>query len=134
MGAFYPVGLSKGEWLEYYSKFFPTVEINSTYYRVPSPRTIQSWIKKSHESFQFSIKLPSTITHKEILNDPRHAAKLAEKFEETVINPVASKGLLGAALIQLTPYLKYPQGFEALQKLLREIDTSSFKLRGGAEK
>jgi uncharacterized protein YecE (DUF72 family) len=47
-GRFYPMELAKkkGEWLTYYAQFFDTVEINSTYYRPPGERQVQSWIKK----------------------------------------------------------------------------------------
>ncbi|MCK4456003.1 MAG: DUF72 domain-containing protein, partial [Thermoplasmata archaeon] len=48
IGAFYPESMrdKRGGWLEYYGRYFPTVEIDSTYYSVPGERTIQAWIAK----------------------------------------------------------------------------------------
>src|SRR5512136_1024769 len=49
VGRFYPIELAKrkDEWFSYYAQFFSTVEINSTFYRPPGERQVQSWIKKA---------------------------------------------------------------------------------------
>jgi uncharacterized protein YecE (DUF72 family) len=49
VGKFYPLKLAgkKAEWFSYYAQFFPTVEINSTFYRPPGELQVQSWIKIS---------------------------------------------------------------------------------------
>lgn len=125
-GCFYPSKMNRKKWLKYYQRYYHTVEINSTYYRVPSPRTVQGWIEKGEESFEYSLKLPQTVTHKEILGDQGRAVKLAARFEERVIEPIAKADCFGAALIQLTPYLEYPGGLEALETLFNALDTGRF--------
>ncbi len=54
-GVFYPDGLPKTEWLDFYSKFFPIVEINSTFYSLPSADTINTWKRKTDERFRFAL-------------------------------------------------------------------------------
>ncbi|MCU0852271.1 MAG: DUF72 domain-containing protein [Thermoplasmata archaeon] len=121
VGRFYPADLAKkkGDWLPYYSRFFPTVEINSTFYRVPNEFMVKSWIErgKQKEGFEFSLKLPQMITHESILkDDTEKAASQASSFEDICVKPLAEAGLLGGVLIQLTPYFKL-EGKESLGKL-----------------
>ena len=47
VGPVYPTTLSMREWFSYYAKIFRTVEINSTFYRVPSEKTLEGWIEKA---------------------------------------------------------------------------------------
>jgi uncharacterized protein YecE (DUF72 family) len=111
MGNFYPESLrsSKGEWLNYYGQYLKTVEINSTFYRVPSEHIINSWVKKAKnfDTFEFSLKLPQAVTHEAIVKDSAEkAAKMAKAFEITCIRPLAINNLLGAVLIQLSPFFR----------------------------
>ena len=121
VGRFYPADLAKkkGEWLSYYSRYFPTVEINSTFYRVPNEFMVRSWIErgKQKQGFEFSVKLPQIITHDTILKDESEkASSQASSFESICVKPLADAGLLGGVLIQLTPYFKL-EGRESLGKL-----------------
>jgi uncharacterized protein YecE (DUF72 family) len=105
---FYPasLGSKKSEWLAYYAKFFPTVEINSTFYRVPNSDIVKAWIEKGSkiEKFEFSVKMPEIVTHESIVNDSAEkAAAQASSFEAICIEPLANAGLLGSVLIQLSP-------------------------------
>lgn len=61
---FYPENLEKNKWLSFYSKYFNTVEVNSTFYRIPFENIVKSWYKKVPDNFFFSIKGPKVITHK----------------------------------------------------------------------
>lgn len=111
VGRFYPTELAnrKGEWFAYYSKYFPTVEINSTFYRVPNEFMVRSWIEKGRQrmGFEFSVKLPQVVTHDSILKDsPDTAAAQARSFEEICVTPLAEAGLLGGVLIQMSPYFR----------------------------
>ncbi|TLY05274.1 MAG: DUF72 domain-containing protein, partial [Thaumarchaeota archaeon] len=63
VGGFYPADLPAGEYLSFYSKFFNCVEIDSSFYRIPSPFMIEQWKRKTPEGFLFSPKLPKKITH-----------------------------------------------------------------------
>jgi len=111
VGRFYPSELAKkkGEWLGYYSRYFPTVEINSTFYRVPNEFMVRSWIErgKQRPGFQFSVKLPQLVTHESILKEEAEkAVAQASSFEAICIKPLADEGLLGGVLVQLSPYFK----------------------------
>jgi len=63
-GSFYPATLDKGKLLDHYARFFPTVEINSTYYGIPSPNIVANWAKKVPDGFEFMIKVPQSLTHR----------------------------------------------------------------------
>ena len=63
-GDFYPENLSKSRWLEYYSKQFNTVEINNTFYRFPSEKTVKGWYNKTPENFKLTLKANQVITHR----------------------------------------------------------------------
>ncbi len=105
---FYPasIGSKKSEWLGYYAKFFPTVEINSTFYRVPNSDIVKAWMEKGSRigKFEFSVKMPEVVTHESIVNSSAEkAAAQASSFEAICIEPLANAGLLGSVLIQLSP-------------------------------
>lgn len=117
--------------MSYYSRFFPSVEINSTFYRVPNEFMVKSWIErgKQREGFEFSVKLPQLVTHGSILKeDVEKAAAQASSFQGICIKPLADAGLLGGVLIQLTPYFRL-DGKESLGKLrglLQILDTDIY--------
>ena len=69
VGNFYPRGLRPGEFLAEYSKRFETVEVNNTFYRVPSENALLKWRNQTPEGFLFSAKFPQIITHKKMLKD-----------------------------------------------------------------
>ncbi len=132
VGRFYPGDLAKrkGEWLSFYSRYFPTVEINSTFYRVPNEFMVRSWIERGKQrmGFQFSVKLPQLVTHESILKDNAEAAaNQASSFEQICVKPLADEGLLGGVLIQLTPYFKLEgkQSIGKLRSLFGILDTDS---------
>lgn len=132
IGPFYPESMrdKRGGWLEYYGKFFPTVEIDSTYYTVPGEITIQSWITKAKriENFDFSLKMHKDVTHMRILKDGERAATAAKDFENKVVRPLADNALLASVLIQLSPRFKYEgeeKGLKRLEVVLDELDTDN---------
>lgn len=133
VGRFYPTELAnrKGEWFAYYSRFFPTVEINSTFYRVPNEFMVKSWIEKGSQrlGFEFSVKLPQIVTHDSILKDSAEtAASEASNFEEVCVGPLAEAGLLGGVLIQMSPYFRL-EGRASLGKLralFQMLETDSY--------
>lgn len=99
-GPFYPSDLPESDMLRYYSERCPAVEINYTFYRMPTVRTLQGWAKETPESFIFSLKAPRRITHDMRLRD---AADPLTYFCDTA---KVLKGKLGALLFQLPPFLK----------------------------
>jgi uncharacterized protein YecE (DUF72 family) len=68
-GFFYPQALPAAEYLSYYAGHFDVVEVDSTFYRSPSPRMVAGWRQKTPEGFGFSLKVPQTITHEKLLRD-----------------------------------------------------------------
>jgi len=65
--SFYPPGMKPADYLSYYATKFDTVEVDSTFYRAPSPATVNGWARKTPESFLFSVKVPQAITHEKML-------------------------------------------------------------------
>ena len=100
VGPFYQTN-EKPKWLDYYATFFKTVEINSTYYRIPNQKLTNIWIEKGlkYEGFEYSLKFPRFYELDEL-------EALSSEFESTVLAPIEQNELLGAVLVQLTPYVK----------------------------
>jgi uncharacterized protein YecE (DUF72 family) len=70
-GPFYPVKLPSKDMLAYYAGRFSSVEINSTFYRLPEARVLDHWLDIVPEGFVFSAKANRYITHMKKLKDPR---------------------------------------------------------------
>jgi len=68
-GTFYPVGMKPSDYLSFYATKFNTVEVDSTFYRCPSPSTVRGWYAKTPEHFSFALKVPQEITHEKVLLD-----------------------------------------------------------------
>src|ERR1019366_1822226 len=68
-GSFYPEGTRPADFLRYFAQHFNSVEIDSTFYRIPSESTVQGWAKKTPEGFVFAAKVPQVITHEKVLVD-----------------------------------------------------------------
>jgi uncharacterized protein YecE (DUF72 family) len=130
VGKFYPLSLAgkKGEWFSYYADYFQTVEINSTFYRPPGEKQVQSWIKKARDlqGFEYSVKVPQLVTHKALVEgDVERAVFWAASFEKSCVKPLAEAGLLGCVLLQLSPYFK--NDASALAALKGLLDSLSYK-------
>jgi len=99
-GTFYPKELKAKQMLSYYSERFPTVEINNTFYRMPSPETVENWTKEVPQDFRFVLKAPQRITHQERLKNSADSLAAFVRASES----------LGARkapfLFQLPPFLK----------------------------
>ena len=75
-GRFYPQGLAQKHWLSFYAERFGTVEINNTFYRLPSPETFAGWAKTVPAGFIFAVKASRFITHIKRLKDPQKSVQL----------------------------------------------------------
>ena len=75
-GRFYPKDLPKGEWLGYFSKSFPTVEVNNTFYQLPKEETFVAWRDRSAEGFLVTVKASRYITHLRRLRNCRDPVRL----------------------------------------------------------
>lgn len=114
-GAFYPADLPESHWLEFYSKYFPAVEIDSTFYGPPPETAIRRWIDVTPASFRFACKLPREITHACRLRD---CTKELNEFLRA-IEPLAPK--LQVVLIQLPPSFAPKDGRQPLRKFLTQL-------------
>jgi uncharacterized protein YecE (DUF72 family) len=96
-GAFYPDGLPQRRWLEHYATVFGTVEVNSTFYRLPNRDAVARWAQQVPPGFRFTVKVSRYATHiKRLTTVADSARRLAERIE-----PLAETGLLGPWLWQL---------------------------------
>ncbi len=88
---FYPEKLSKAKWLEFYATHFSTVELNNTFYRLPSEAALTNWHDSSPADFIFAVKVSRFITHIKRLKD-------AEEPVETFLSRAR---ILGEKLVPL---------------------------------
>ena len=102
VGSFYPASHTKR--LQYYSQFFPTVEIEDTFcdniYSRMTKRTFYDMAKAVANNFQFSVKVPENITHIKRLDSRRHATVAFQNFLHK-ISPLKDANKLGAISLQL---------------------------------
>jgi uncharacterized protein YecE (DUF72 family) len=105
-GPFYPTNLENKAWLPYYSQIFNYVEIDSTYYNIPSDLIVKNWNKRTPDNFRFTAKFPKIITHEKQF---KSVEKDLELFYERM-DPLKEKLL--ALLIQLPPSYKLKEGLE----------------------
>jgi uncharacterized protein YecE (DUF72 family) len=98
--SFYPPEIEKGKMLDYYVRHFPTVEINTTYYRIPHPRVLENMARKAPPGFDFMVKVPQSFTHRRI-----DLEQDAADFKQA-IKPLAESGKLTGLLAQ------YPYSFK----------------------
>lgn len=94
--------------LRAYARVFDTVEINSTFYRVPSPGMVQGWTRFTPEDFVFAAKVPQTVTHDRLLDVARGADKDLHAYAE-LMRPLLEAGKLGPLLLQLPPRLRFEE-------------------------
>lgn len=106
-GAFYPEGIKDSGLLEYYSTRFNMVELDFTYYHLPSSRTLQAIERKTPAGFTFLVKAYKGMTHELPPSAEREAVFHA--FREAV-RPLDEAGKLGCVLLQ------YPFGFKPLSQ------------------
>ncbi len=118
-GPFYPEDLDTREWLSYYSQIFKFVEIDSTFYRIPSRLVVQNWARRTPEDFKFAVKFPKVITHEKQVDDGLF--ENVPRFFE-VMKPLQKK--LVAFLIQLPPWLDVTEGLNFLKNLESQLDNS----------
>jgi uncharacterized protein YecE (DUF72 family) len=125
-GSFYPSDLPAAKMLPYYASKFQTVEINYTFYRMPTPRLVAGWTAQVPDNFRFTLKAPRRITHDKRL----HAADVADPLRAFI----AAAGELGAKraalLFQLPPNFKKDLAvLNEFLSLLPPKTTAAFEFR-----
>lgn len=117
---YYPKELANREWLAYYAARFNSVEINSSFYRLPSVAQINAWRSAVGEHFQFAYKASRYLTHMKKLTDH------GESLEKMLDNAVALGSNLGPILFQLPPH--WHVNLARLERFLMHLPTRHCKL------
>lgn len=106
-GEFYPADLKPAGYLEYYSGRFECVELNSSFYHLPRPATVEGWLNRTPDTFRFCVKLSRFITHRKRLADSGEALdRFFGVFE-------ALRPKMGPVLIQLPPGMVFAPALAA---------------------
>lgn len=123
-GSFYPEDLPAKGMLAYYAQQFRTVEINNTFYRMPSASLLQTWADEVPDDFRFVLKAPQRITHVQQLID-------ADEAIGYLLDVAGTLGeRLGALLFQLPPRLKKDLArLDAFLALLPPPTRAAFEFR-----
>lgn len=96
-GKFYPNKTASKDYLAYYATQFNTVEVDSTFYRIPAAPTVTNWKQQTPEGFLFSLKFPQLITHVKMLRD-------CQRETDVFLDRVGLLGeKLGVLLLQFPP-------------------------------
>ena len=98
-GVFYPERCPARLWLEYYARHFDTVEVNATFYRLPTVKAVQGWVDQTPDDFTFAIKMSRYVTHVKRLRDLGPSLELFYSRLE----PLVRSPKLGPVLWQLPP-------------------------------
>ncbi len=119
VGPFYSPGTPPSEYLERYSRVFSLTEVDSSFYRAPTPFLTRRWASVTPDSFSFTPKFPREITHDPLGDD--WSAKVASFL--SALAPLRSAGKLGPLVAQFPPSFRRPSGASRLERLLAEIPT-----------
>jgi uncharacterized protein YecE (DUF72 family) len=113
-GGFYPADLPTSRWFDHYARTFDTVEVNNSFYRLPSPETFARWRAAAPPGFLYAVKASRFLTHMKKLKDPATPLDLffegARHLGET----------LGPVLYQLPP--RWPLNPDRLRQFLEALD------------
>jgi uncharacterized protein YecE (DUF72 family) len=113
LGVFYPAGARPAEMFQFYARHFDTVEINNSFYQLPTATTFDNWRESSPRNFCYALKASRFITHMKKLKDPQSSSAkfflVAERLDEK----------LGPILFQLPP--RWKVNLERLDEFLRSM-------------
>ncbi|HEY9854310.1 MAG TPA: DUF72 domain-containing protein, partial [Stenomitos sp.] len=123
-GTFYPAELPTSAWLDYYCRCFDTVEINNSFYRLPSETTLAAWRDAVPAGFSFAAKASRYLTHMKKLKDPESAL-------HTFLPRLEALGpTLGPILFQLPPRWRLNlERFAAFLAVLPRTHRYAFEFR-----
>jgi uncharacterized protein YecE (DUF72 family) len=118
-GRFYPEGLKQAEFLRYYAKRYETVELDGTWYRLPSEGMVRSWIELTPSQFLFAPKAHRRITHLQRLK-PEALSSVQVMLAR--LEPLRVAGRLAPVLLQLPPNFKHDsEKFHRLEEFLKAL-------------
>src|SRR6185312_2975523 len=124
VGNFYPAKTAASKMLNYYVQHFDTLELNNSFYRLPTVEAFQAWKDSTPRNFVFAVKASRFITHNKKLKDPENALdNLLPRAEH-----LGKK--LGPILFQLPPKWKVnPERLQGLLKILPREHRYAFEFR-----
>lgn len=123
-GKFYPDTVPSGQLLPEYAKSFATVEINRSFYRLPTHRALVTWREQTPDDFIFACKASRYLTHRKKLKDPDEPVNRLMR----TLEPLENK--LGPILFQLPPNWRVnPERLEVLLQRLPAGHRYTFELR-----
>ncbi|MBV8302248.1 MAG: DUF72 domain-containing protein [Candidatus Dormibacteraeota bacterium] len=97
---FYPPDVPQRRWLEHYARQFAVVEVNSTFYNLPSEQTVRRWAEATPDDFSFVVKASRYLTHVRRLRDPAQPVELLLER----CHPLGAR--LACILLQLPPTMR----------------------------
>jgi uncharacterized protein YecE (DUF72 family) len=123
-GRFYPADLSASRMLSYYATQLTTVEINYTFYRLPTAKVVAGWAVQVPGGFRFALKTPRRITHERRMKDCTDAV-------QAFCQAAGALGTrLGPILIQLPPNLRFdPATFDRFLDTWPPLVRAAFEFR-----
>ena len=119
----YPSGLPPARWLAYYAELFGTVEINMTFYRLPTVKAVAGWVEQSPPDFLFAVKTSRYLTHVKRLTDLDEPVR---RFYER-IDPLVRSPKLGPVLWQLPP--NFQRNDDRLEHALSNLPPGRHRVR-----
>jgi uncharacterized protein YecE (DUF72 family) len=112
---FYPEGLARSKWFDYYCSHFNTYEINATFYKFPTDKSMEAWYRKSPEGFLFSVKANRLITH---FRRFRECREEIDRFYSICNEGLKEK--LGPVLFQFPPSFDFSE--EKLELIISNLN------------
>jgi uncharacterized protein YecE (DUF72 family) len=118
-GPFYPSDAPGGEFLERYARVFDVTEVDSSFYRPPTPFLVRRWAEVTPPGFRFTLKMPGDVTHRPSAESPQILARFLES-----LRPLAEAGKLGPIVAQFPPGFRRDKGAARLASILDSTPTS----------
>jgi uncharacterized protein YecE (DUF72 family) len=117
IGRIYPEGTKEDDFLSLYAQHFNCIELNATFYKLPSVRQVEAWKSKVPPGFLFCPKFNDKITHRKRLKD-------AEEYTQVFLKGVAAFGEnLGPVFLQTPPNFA-PKNYDVLRQYLESLPES----------
>ena len=119
VGPFYSPGTPAGEFLSRYARVFRTVEVDSSFYRAPSPFLVRRWAERTPDGFRFALKVPRDVTHE--VDASADAVRATIDRFLTSLEPLHAQGKLGPLVLQFPGSFRAGTGRARLERLLDAI-------------
>lgn len=117
VGPFYPPGTPPGEFLSRYARVFRVVEVDSSFYRAPSPFLVRRWAEHTPDGFRFALKVPRDVTHE---GSPAAVREVLEPFLSS-LEPLRARSKLGPVVLQFPGSFRAGSGAPRLEGLLDAV-------------